>query len=672
MKNNKSLNKKIKDISKAIGEASEKITITHYENILFCIYGKILMFSAAIINLVIGLLLFINNAQTIFINSTALIIFGFLFAVIERVPLKIGIQTHLVSALYSIILMFVIYRFYNDIGPAVWTVASIVIILAMSRVTLVMLLYIALFTFMMGVHIWVRSEPYQMNTVYYITQTCFFGILFIISSSVHKINVSRYRKLHQQFKLVFEKKEEILTLYEEISASEEDLRIQNNILLLNNAEIKGNEEKLNYLAYFDTLTELPNRKMILEQLHKLINVSQKKGLSFYVVFIDIDHFKKVNDTMGHHMGDLLLQSVASRLKESLHDEDLLGRLGGDEFALIIQRNINKEEVLKYIEAKRIRFLEPFPINNTELRSSASFGISVYPQDGEDAIELIKSADTSMYKAKELGKNNVQFFQKEMKFEITQKIELENELLYALKNNEFFLVFQPQYNLLSNHIRGFETLVRWNKPNTGIIGPNNFILLAEEMGLIVPLGEWILRTACEKFKRLQGTFDLDAYVSVNISPVQMKDKRFLEMTKNVLKDTGLNPENLEIEITESFFIESIQSTIEILNELKRMKIRIALDDFGTGYSSLSYLKALPIDTLKIDKSFVDDISLNALHKLVVGDIISLAHNLGVSVIAEGVEEEHQLTYLKTHDCDCVQGFLLGKPLDEEAVKSLLTL
>lgn len=485
------------------------------------------------------------------------------------------------------------------------------------------------------------------------------ALFTMVSISIITILNSRSAR---QFAEVIKQKEEMIALTEEIIASEEELRQQNDQLSEYYQLIKKNDEKLNYLAYFDTLTELPNRKMILDRLELLVNLSQKNISPFAVVFIDLDNFKKINDTVGHHLGDLLIISVASRLNNLVCKSDLFGRLGGDEFALIIQQNLKDEDILQYVENLRECLEESFNVERYEFYISASFGISIYPQDGSNPDELIKYADIAMYKAKETGKNGIYFFRKEMRDEILQKIDFEKKLVAALHNEEFFLVFQPQYIVDTNDLRGFEALVRWQSPDFGILGPMKFIPLAEEMRLIVQIGEWILRTACRMFKEMLDQYHLEAVISVNISSIQFDDPFFVKMVKNILKECGLQARYLELEITESILIQSLDQTIRILNELKEMGVRIALDDFGTGYSSLRYLQLLPIDTLKIDKSFVDNINHLDEKKQIIGSIISLVHQMDILVVAEGVESEVQLNYLVKENCDCIQGFLLGRPLN----------
>lgn len=478
------------------------------------------------------------------------------------------------------------------------------------------------------------------------------------------------RRLNQKYEEIKEQKEELVTLYEELAITEGELFNQNKQLLEYNQDMKENEEKLNYLAFFDVLTELPNRKMIINRLDILITLSMEKKMKFAMIFIDLDNFKRINDSMGHHAGDLLLQEVALRLKAVIHPDDMLGRLGGDEFALIIQRQLEEDEIITYLESLRKEILKKFYIENTELTISASFGISVYPRDGDNSTDLLKCSDTAMYKVKEDGKNGVQFFNKEMKDRIFMRMELEKRLLESIENDELYLVYQPQYRSDTKKLRGFETLIRWNSPELGFVSPVTFIPVAEETKFINQMGRWILRTACKKFKELQDKYHFNAILSVNISAVQIMEPSFVHMIIGILNETGVHPYNLEIEITESIFISSMDYVIDVLNQLKDIGINIALDDFGTGYSSLSYLQMLPIDTLKIDKVFIDSIIGKGKDKHIVGPIISLVHQMDISVVAEGVEDTTQLEYLKEHSCDCIQGYIWGKPLNEEELNKLL--
>lgn len=478
------------------------------------------------------------------------------------------------------------------------------------------------------------------------------------------------RRLNKKMIEVVQQREEIVILYEELSATEQELLGQNQQLLEYNRLLEEKEEKLNYLAYFDSLTELPNRKMVIDRLEMLINFSSQNYLKFFVVFIDLDNFKRINDSMGHYIGDLLLQSVVSRFKTVISNGDMLGRLGGDEFALITQRYIKEEEVFEYVESLRKVLLGPFTIEKTELSITASLGISIYPQDGIDSAELLKCADTAMYKAKENGKNAIQFFRKEMKEEILKKIEFESRLMVAIQNQEISLVFQPQYHSGTKRLRGFEALVRWQSRELGRVNPAKFIQLAEENGFIIPLGEWILKTVCHKIKHIQEKYSGNFLIGMNISAVQIMDPHFVQRVKQTVGEAGVDAKFLEFEITESIFISSMEKAVRVLNELKELGIHIALDDFGTGYSSLIYIQQLPIDTLKIDQSFVANIDNHNSKNQIIGAIISLVHQMDISVIAEGVETDTQLAYLKAHQCDFIQGYLWGQPLDERDLDLLL--
>jgi len=475
--------------------------------------------------------------------------------------------------------------------------------------------------------------------------------------------------VHAKMKKIVGQNEELGMLYEEIKATEEELSEQNRQLHEFNRILQQNEQKLNFLALYDSLTELPNRKMIFDRLELLIRISKTEHMQFSLIFIDLDNFKKVNDSLGHHAGDILLKAAVERLKSVIHPEDLLGRLGGDEFALIIQRHLHEKEMLYYLEGIKEALLEPFIIEDSKFTISASLGVSMFPQDGDSATDIMKSADTAMYKAKEQGRNNVQFYSIEMKNEILRRIEFESILRDAIEHKKLHLVFQPQYRTAPKKLRGIEVLARWNSEILGFVSPAEFIPVAEETGMIIPLGEWIIRTACQRSKKIFDNYQINLVMSINISAVQIMEPSFVSMVKSIIQETQCNPKNIEFEITESVFISSMEYVTNILNELKQLGIRIALDDFGTGYSSLNYLQTLPIDTLKIDKSFIS--SIDQQHrKPIVGSIISLVHQMDISVVAEGVENETQLHYLNDQHCDYIQGFYWGKPLPDDDLDKLL--
>lgn len=479
------------------------------------------------------------------------------------------------------------------------------------------------------------------------------------------------RKLYHSMREAKEQREELIKLAEEAEEAYEEVRKINEQLVESSRVIKENEERLNHMALFDELTELPNRRMLINRLDFHISFSAKMNKKFTVVFIDLDNFKRVNDILGHDRGDIVIKKIAQRVTSALDSDDMLGRLSGDEFAILIQRDIEKVEILDYIEEIRKAISAPIQIEDEEVSVNASFGASAYPKDGSDSTELLKCADMALYKAKSEGRNRVEFFSHEMKEEIQSKVDFEASLVAGLNKEEFHLMFQPQHAPDGKKLRGFEALVRWRSEELGLVSPVQFIPMAEETGLIIELGTWIFREACRKLRTAMDTYGLDDIVlSVNISTIQLMQPDFYNIIESVMKETGVYGRNLEIEITESVFIKSVDSAVEVLNKIKELGISIALDDFGTGYSSLHYLRSLPIDTLKIDKSFVDGINRAESEKEIVGSIISLAHNMNLFVVAEGVEVEEQLNFLRDCGCDCVQGYLLGKPLDEDDFNATL--
>lgn len=666
------LKKNVPQAIKAINSSYDIEQITYYENQLACMLFSPLMFIGTIVSLFRFFLFHTSDTSEMLINAFIFLVLGISFELLRRSKLRISIISNLISTLFACWYLFIFFRLYIVVGPAVWTIALIQIIFAMSRIKKNMAYTIGLVTILASIYAAANAEQftYQISIYYLVPQAFLVVLLFLITSVTHKINTDRFMSLYEQYQLVSTQKGDITALYEELSATEEELREQNEQLVNYTNQIIEKEQKLHSLAYYDVLTNLPNRTMFMEHVDLMIELLSKHGKSFYLILIDIDSFKNVNDTMGHLVGDQYLLFSSEHLKYSLKNGDILGRIGGDEFALVITRDLSKEDLLRELESIRGNFLNPFYYNNVPIRLSASIGVSIFPNDGCSSSAMLKSADMSMYKAKASGKNNIQFFETSMMEELTQRANIEYHMLQAIEKKEFYLLYQPQYDAVKRTIRGFEALVRWNSKELGFLSPDMFISIAEETKLIIPLGEWILRTACQMFQSLQAKYSLSQQViGVNISAIQLMDANFIEMVKNILQETGLSPSSLELEITESVAIESLQFTVDALNDLKKLGIRIALDDFGTGYSSLNYLKILPIDILKIDKSFIDDLS-NADERIpIVGDIISLAHNLNMETIAEGVEHDRQLSYLDNYSCDYIQGFLFNKPIPEDELDAL---
>ena len=422
------------------------------------------------------------------------------------------------------------------------------------------------------------------------------------------------------------------------------------------------EEQIKHLAYHDALTNLPNRLLFKDRLSVALSHAHREGSSLAVLFLDLDRFKVINDSLGHNIGDQLLQAVAARIQACVRDSDTVARLGGDEFTILLPRLARSQDVApvagKIIEAVRY----PFHIEGREFFITTSIGISVYPEDGSDAETLIKNADTAMYQAKELGRDNYQLFNAFVNAKALQRIALEHGLRKALASEEFAVHYQPIFDLRSNRISGMEALLRWEHAQMGSIPPATFIPIAEATGAMAPIGSWALRTACRQAKEWHDAGHRSLSLAVNLSVTQLQQTDLVDTVRNVLEETGLPPRLLELEITESSAMHSPETSIRVLYELKKLGIRISLDDFGTGHSSLSYLKRFPVDTLKIDQSFVQDTTSDPDAAAIVNAIIAMAHSLRLKVIAEGVEFTEQANFLRRHGCDQMQGFLITPPVN----------
>lgn len=413
------------------------------------------------------------------------------------------------------------------------------------------------------------------------------------------------------------------------------------------------------LAYYDRLTGLPNRVLFTQELEVVLEQTRLNGHTAAIFFIDFDRFKVVNDTLGHRYGDLLLQHVAERLSGCIESKGLLSRMGGDEFTAVLT-NISREQSAQAAQSILDIFNAPIRISGHEVFITPSIGISIYPEDGLDPETLLKNADQAMYAAKEKGKNMYQFYASEMDEAFSNKLILESMMRRALEQGEFELYYQPRMNVRSGTISGLEALIRWKHPERGWISPTDFIPLAEETGLINPIGEWVMFTACAQNKAWQDAGYPPFSVSVNLSVRQFREQNLIELIPRILQETGLEPRYLELEITENLSMHHMEYVLSILQEIKRLGVKISLDDFGTGYSSLSYLKQFPIDHLKIDQSFIRDIQHHREDHSIVKAIIDMAHTLGMIVVAEGVETEAQSSLLREMQCDEIQGFLISKP------------
>ncbi len=431
------------------------------------------------------------------------------------------------------------------------------------------------------------------------------------------------------------------------------------------------QERLHFLAHHDALTELPNRIFFLDRLRQSLARARWHNRRIAVLFLDLDRFKNINDTLGHAVGDRLLQLIARRFADSIREGDVVARLGGDEFAILLD-DISSEKDIPTIANKILDTLAPaFHIDERELFVSASIGISLYPADGEDSDTLLKHADVAMYRAKDAGKNNYQFYSADMSARAFERLTLESSLRHALERHEFTLYYQPQIDTDSGRIVGVEALLRWQHPDLGLIAPTEFVPLLEETGIIVPVGQWVLRAACEQISQWRRSGRGHLRVAINLSARQFNEPDFVSFIDRTVRATGCDPAQVELEITESVIMRHTQSAINALEALNRMGTRLAVDDFGTGYSSLSYLRRFPIDTIKIDRSFISDIQSDADDAAITSAIIGMAQRLKIDVVAEGVETLEQLTFLRSNGCRVVQGYLFSKPLPANELEKTFT-
>jgi len=434
-------------------------------------------------------------------------------------------------------------------------------------------------------------------------------------------------------------------------------------------ERKKTEEKVRRLAYYDGLTGLPNRMLFEDRLQVEIARARRNHRKVAVMVLDLDRFKVINDTLGHMKGNELLKSVADRLSGCLYEDDTISRIGGDEFTFIIPDIVEVQDAVKVAQRLYESMARPFDLEDQEMFITGSIGISLYPDDGMDISELIKNAETAMYRAKEQGRNNYQLYTTAMNAHASERLALENDLRKALDRQEFVVFYQPQINASTGKIIGLEALIRWQHAALGMVSPAQFIPLAEETGLIVPIGEWVLRTACEQMKGWHDAGFPKIRVAVNLSARQFMRDDLVDMVRRILKETGLEAEYLDLEITESVTMQNVDRAVQTLNELRDLGIQISLDDFGTGYSSLSYLKNFPIYTLKIDRSFVRDITTDPDDAAIATSIIAMAHSLKLHVVAEGVELEEQLKYLIERGCHEMQGYFFSPPLPAAGIEEL---
>ncbi len=433
---------------------------------------------------------------------------------------------------------------------------------------------------------------------------------------------------------------------------------------------KAAEKQIQFLAYYDALTGLPNRTLLQDRLSKALAIARRGKDKVALLFLDLDGFKTINDSLGHSVGDLVLQEVAERLKRFAREQDTVARVGGDEFLIVLTAVKDAADAAVAAERLMHAMTVELVIQGRSLSISCSIGIGIFPEHGTDGETLIKNADAAMYCAKESGCNSFRFFSEGMNAEAMERLTLEHGLRLALEKRELFLVYQPQMDIATGKTTGLEALLRWQHPELGLVRPDKFIRIAENSGLIIPIGEWVLRTACSQARKWQDEGLLAVPVAVNVSAVQFRQEDFCELIGRVLWETGLAPQYLEMELTESLLLSNAHVTLSVLQNLRAMGLKLAIDDFGTGYSSLSYLRQFPVSKLKIDRSFIRDVAVNPDDAAITTAIIGMAKSLNLKVIAEGVEDEAQMSFLRARQCDEIQGYYFSKPLVVEKVADKL--
>jgi diguanylate cyclase (GGDEF)-like protein/PAS domain S-box-containing protein len=435
-------------------------------------------------------------------------------------------------------------------------------------------------------------------------------------------------------------------------------------------ESKAAEERIQFLAYYDALTELPHRALLQDRMEIALAEARRRGGKIAVMFLDLDQFKAINDSFGHSFGDILLKEFAKRIQDCRRGQDTVARVGGDEFVVMLSSAKDAADAAIAAERILVALNENFVIQGQSLHMSCSVGVSIFPEHGADSETLIRNADAAMYCAKSDGRSKVRFFTDELNAEAQERLSLDKNLRLALDREEFFLVYQPQIEIETGRITGLEALIRWQHPKLGLVPPDRFISIAENNGLIVPIGEWVLKTACAQVKKWQDDGLAAVPVAVNVSAVQFRQEGFTDLVRKVLMETGLSSEYLELELTESLLLSNVDVVFATLQDLKEVGLLLAIDDFGTGYSSLSYLKQFPVGKLKIDRSFIRDITFDAGDAAITTAIISMAKSLHLKVIAEGVETEAQMSFLRERHCDEIQGYYFSKPIPAGSVASIL--
>jgi diguanylate cyclase (GGDEF)-like protein len=757
-----------------------------------------ILIAAAVLNAIMYSFIGDFGILEILINSCGLLAMILVLYLSDNFVKSERMKYNIIIASFIAITIFVVFRYYGHVGPAVWTITLIPVVISILRNNKQMITALSLTLFILGLYIWVTNEQFVIGTVYYATQFTAFTFLFVIATGVQRINFERYKKikhylnesemisqissnfitvgadnLDDKIQFMLEKggiyygsdiasillltqdQQNMRYAYEWLNIEQKSqvgkivkldvqstpawvdqvenktiwiipnvdeldikqapgkpelqaLKIKSMISMpiiirdkvygilffesfsrylywkdehikllgvltnmLADAFLKVESEKeINYMAYYDSLTGLPNRFNFETKLDEAIKLAEKCKTRLAVMFIDLDFFKSVNDAIGHEGGDELLKQVGVSIGKQIGKDDLAARFGGDEFFILITDISNLDHIEEYSDHVMAAFRTPLNVSNQEFFITASAGIAIYPYDGLDSSTLRKSAGLAMYEAKELGKNQAAFFTPWLKENIEKKVRITNLLHRAMEKDELIVYYQPLIDIFTNEINGVEALLRWKQPELGMIPPSVFIPLAEQTGLIFPIGKWVLQEACRQNKAWQDAGLKPIRMAVNLSIEQCRRADLVDMIKEVLEETGLDPVYLELEITESVASRETDFICGMLEAIRELGVSISIDDFGTEYSSLSRVKRLPIDRIKIAMEFVHGISICDKDEAIAKIIINLADNLGIKVIAEGVETKLQYDFLKAHLCDEIQGYYFYKPMPAEGVEKEL--
>ncbi len=656
---------KIKNLILDLSHSNSLEGIYKIENLLIISFLAPILLSLAVLSVLYGKFW---NIVDIGVTLTALsaLVSAYIFLRLPYLPIKESTRRNVVGMLLLVFIIISFVFYYQSLGYVFWLIAGIIVFPHSILLNKTTFAYVVCALSVIGI---VTLSFYTDKSINYLDVVVFLVLVILLFFEANLIRLLYYNIIKRkisQFNDIVEQKYKMASAYDEIHKVKEELKKKNCKLLKYNYEINEKSRKLKKIAYFDELTNLPNRKYIEQKELELAESNE----DFSLIYIDLDDYKKVNDSYGFEVGDSLLKQVVAKLQSKIMSVDILARIGGDEFALLIPREVTNEDINDYINYMDIVFDRPFYVDNYEMNLSASYGVS--NKLNVQTSGLLRAADTALYYAKFTYKSKVCFYDNYMRDEVLDKVKKENYLLKALEKEELKIVYQPLVycNSVSKGVYGFEALLRWSTDNFGNVPPIKFVPIMEDLGLIHDVGLWVFENVCKKVNEINEKFCSRVCMSVNVSAIQIRRFDFIQQIERILKETGVNPSLIIIELTESTFIDDIEKVSDIILRLKRLGLKIAIDDFGTGYSSLSYIADLPLDTIKIDKSFVDKMQDSYKYRTLVNHIIGIAQSLDFLVLAEGVETEKQVEILNHDNCDLIQGYFYSKPIAEEHLDEYL--